>query len=109
VMRRKAEQLGVFEAPSRSSSAPSGLLASAGFRGPSGLRTACLVALTLSTIACTRTITRVDYVRVPCLPSEAPPIPTADFDTDEWAGQYVALLGWAAYVAKACAVPEVEP
>lgn len=64
-----------------------------------------LAALLASTIACTRTVTRTHYVRVPCLPSEAPPIPTADFDTDEWAAEYVALLGAVAFVWRACYVP----
>jgi hypothetical protein len=65
---------------------------------------AYLTALALSTTACTRTVTRTHYVRVPCLPSEAPPIPVAEYDTAEWEAEYVALLGAVAYVWRACAV-----
>jgi hypothetical protein len=64
------------------------------------------ILLALSITACTRTVTRTHYVRVPCLPSEAPPIPTADFDTAEWEAEYVALLGAVAYVWRACRVEE---
>ena len=63
---------------------------------------AVLLALLLS--ACTRTVTVRVPARIPCLPSEVPPVPTAVYGTEEHADQYVLLLGWVAYVALACDV-----
>jgi hypothetical protein len=63
------------------------------------------IALLLATsIACTRTVIRTVPARIPCLPSEVPPVPRAEYGTAEHAEEYVLLLGAVAYVWIACQV-----
>ena len=68
---------------------------------------ALLLASFLLASACTRTVVRTVPARIPCLPSEEPPIPTAEYGTEAHAAEYVRLLGAVAYVWAACDVAPV--